>query len=101
MAGHDLTLDPAFRRSAARVLEEFDFTGLRDRFDEITQPTLLLWGGNDPVVPYSVADSVARLIPCSELATFQTAFHRPHAEMPDTVLAVMRRFLKEGLGARC
>lgn len=93
VARYDLTLDPAFRRSAARVLEEFDFTGLRDRFDDITQPTLLIWGGNDPVVPFSAADSVARLIPCSQLATLETAFHRPHAEMPDTVLAIVRRFL--------
>ena len=99
MAGYDLTLDPAFRRSAARVLEDFDFTGLRDRFDELTQPTLLIWGGNDPVVPYSVADSVAGLIPCARLETLETAFHRPHAELPETVLRVIRRFLAEP--ARC
>ena len=100
MAGYDLTLDPAFRRSAARVLEEFDFTGLRDRFVEVRQPTLLIWGGNDPVVPFSVADSVASLIPCSRLAVLEKAFHRPHAEMPDTVLRMVRAFLaRPGCGA--
>ena len=93
LVDYDLTGDPHYSRSAARVLQEFDFVGLRDRFKEVTQPTLLIWGGNDPVVPFSVGDTLSRLIPCNRYETFPTAFHRPHAEMPDTVLAVLRRFL--------
>ena len=53
LADYDLTGDPAYERAAARVLQEFDFVGLRDRFRDITQPTLLIWGGNDPVIPFA------------------------------------------------
>lgn len=95
VANYDLTGDPRYRRAAARVLQDFDFVALRNRFGEITQSTLLIWGGNDPVVPFSVGDSVARLIPCVHFTPLATAFHRPHAELPDTVLAILRRFLDQ------
>jgi len=92
-ARYDLTGDPAYSRAASRVLEEFDFTELRDRFREISQPTLLIWGGLDPVVPFSVGDSLHRAIPCSRLLPLPGAFHRPQAEAPDTVAAEIERFL--------
>ena len=103
LVNYDLTGDIRYERAAARLLQEFDFVGLRDRFREITQPTLLIWGGNDPVVPFSAGDSISRLIPCVRYAPLPTAFHRPHAEMPDTVLAIIGSFLHNpacGKGAR-
>jgi len=93
VADYDQTGDTAYAKSAARVLEDFDFRGLKSRFAQITQPTLLMWGGNDPVVPYAVGDTLSRLIPCVQFVAFPTAFHRPHAETPDTVLSVIRAFL--------
>ena len=100
-ADYDQTGDTAYAKSAARVLEDFDFRALKDRFSELTQPTLLLWGGNDPVVPFAVGDTLSRLIPCVRFVAFPTAFHRPHAETPDTVLAVIRAFLDHpGCGRR-
>jgi len=95
MVNYDLTGDPSYQRAAARVLQDFDFVALRDRFQDITQPTLLIWGGNDPVVPFSAGDSISRLIPCVRFAPLATAFHRPHAEVPDTVLAIIRGFLRD------
>ena len=94
-ANYDLTGDPAYEQAAARVLQEFDFVGLRNRFREITQPTLLIWGGNDPVIPFAAGDTISRLIPCVHFAPLATAFHRPHAEVPDTVLAIIRHFLRD------
>lgn len=98
MARYDLTEDPAYRRAATRVLEEFDFVGLRDRFKDITQPTLLIWGGLDPVVPFSVGDTLSRTIPCVRYVPLPKAFHRPQAEVPDTVMAEILRFLSETAG---
>jgi pimeloyl-ACP methyl ester carboxylesterase len=94
IADYDQTGDTAYAKSAARVLEDFDFRGLRDRFSQLVQPTLLIWGGNDPVVPYPVGDTLSRLIPCVRFVAFPTAFHRPHAETPDTVLSVIEAFLR-------
>ncbi len=93
-ADYDPTGDTAYSRAATRVLEEFNFTGLRDRFRDIAQPTLLVWGGLDPVVPFSVGDTLSHLIPCVHFLPLPRAFHRPHAEVPDTVIASIRRFLR-------
>jgi pimeloyl-ACP methyl ester carboxylesterase len=92
-AAYEQTGDPQYARAAARMLEEFDFIGLRDRFREIRQPTLLIWGGNDPVMPFAVGDTLSRLIPCVHFLPLATAFHRPHAEQPDTVLHAIGAFL--------
>jgi pimeloyl-ACP methyl ester carboxylesterase len=92
-ADYEQTGDPAYSRAAARVLEDFDFVALRDRFRDLVQPTLLIWGGLDPVVPFSVGDTLSHLIPCVHFYPLLRAFHRPHAEIPDTVITVVRRFL--------
>lgn len=93
-ARYDLLEDPAYRRAATRVLAEFDFVGLRDRFRDIRQPTLLIWGGLDPVVPFAVGDTLSRIIPCVRFVRLPKAFHRPQAEVPDTVVAAMGEFLR-------
>ncbi len=93
LALYDLTTDPAYRRVAAAVLEEFDFEGLRERFAQVQQPTLLIWGTVDPVIPLDVSDSLISLLPCSRRVVVHGAYHRPHAERPDAVLAELRRFL--------
>ncbi len=94
-ADYDQTGDATYSASASRVLKEFNFTGLRDRFQDITQPTLLIWGGLDPVMPFAVGDTLSRLIPCVRFVTLVKAFHRPQAEVPDTVLSLVRRFLAQ------
>jgi pimeloyl-ACP methyl ester carboxylesterase len=93
-AAYDQTGDAEYSRAAARVLEEFDFVALRSRFRELTQPTLLIWGGLDPVVPFSVGDTLSRTIPCVRYLPLPKAFHRPHAEIPDTVLWAVKQFLE-------
>ena len=100
VADYDQTDDKAYANAAARVLEDFDFRALKTRFALLTQPTLLIWGGNDPVMPYAVGDTLSRMIPCVQFATFSTAFHRPHAETPDTVLSVIRAFLDHPICGR-
>lgn len=94
-AAYDLTSDTAYQRVASTVLEEFDFEGLRQRFGQLTQPTLLIWGTLDPVIPPAVGDSLHALLPCSRLVVIPRTFHRPHAERPDTVLHELRRFLQD------
>jgi pimeloyl-ACP methyl ester carboxylesterase len=93
-ANYDQTGDTSYSRAASRVLEEFDFVALRSRFRELVQPTLLIWGGLDPVVPFAAGDTLSRIIPCVKFLPLPRAFHRPHAETPDTVIAAIRRFLR-------
>ena len=92
-AQYDQTGDSSYSRAAARVLEDFDFVALRSRFRELVQPTLLIWGGLDPVVPFSVGDTLSHSIPCVRFLPLLKAFHRPHAEIPDTVISAIRSFV--------
>jgi pimeloyl-ACP methyl ester carboxylesterase len=94
-ARYDQTGDATYSAAASRVLKEFNFIGLRNRFQDITQPTLLIWGGLDPVMPFAVGDTLSRLIPCVRFVPLVKAFHRPQAEVPDTVLSIIRRFLAQ------
>jgi pimeloyl-ACP methyl ester carboxylesterase len=95
MADYDPSTDPAFRVSTAKVLQEFDFTGIGERFRDIRQPTLVVWGRQDPVVPYDVAQPLANMIRCHQLVTLERTLHRPQAERPDTVVTLLRRFLAQ------
>jgi pimeloyl-ACP methyl ester carboxylesterase len=92
-ARYDPTLDPAFARAVARILLQFDFTGIGSRFRDIPHPTLLIWGSLDPVIPAATGDSVASLLPCRRLEVLENTLHRPHVERPDTVLALIGLFL--------
>ncbi len=84
--------DSNYRKSVARVLEQFDFRGLRASFARIRQPVLLVWGTWDPVIPFAIADSILPLLPCARMVTLPNAFHRPQVEVPDTVTAVILGF---------
>ncbi|MGE0439564.1 MAG: alpha/beta fold hydrolase [Gemmatimonadales bacterium] len=92
LAGYTLMGDSAYQHSASRVLEEFDFRALRDRFAEIRVPVLLLWGTLDPVIPFAIADSVLATLSCGTLVTFSGALHRPQVEIPDTVTSTIKAF---------
>ncbi len=86
--------DTAYRRAMEATLREFDFRALRGRLAEIRQPTLLIWGRLDPLIPYRVGGEIRRQIPCAGMVTLDNAWHRPHVEQPDEVAAAVLRFLR-------
>lgn len=85
--------DSAARAAAAGILRDFDFTALRGRFREIRQPTLIIWGGLDPLIPLSVGRKIAEAIPQSHLVVLGNSWHRPHIEQPERVVQEISRFL--------
>jgi pimeloyl-ACP methyl ester carboxylesterase len=91
---YDPSSDPAFQMATAKTLQDFDFTGIGERFRDVTQPTLIIWGRQDPVIPYEVAQPLAEMIRCHRLVTLERTLHRPQAERPDTVVTILRRFLE-------
>lgn len=95
VARYNPATDPAFRRSTARTLVEFDFEGIGQRFAAIHQPTLLIWGAQDPVVPFTAGLEIAAMLPCRVWAPLPRTLHRPHAERPDTVARIMLSFLRD------
>ena len=56
-------------------------------------PTLIVWGGQDGVVPLSVADSYNQAISGSRVATIDGCGHRPELEKTSQFVTLVRDFL--------
>jgi pimeloyl-ACP methyl ester carboxylesterase len=77
---------------ALRACLEYDF---RERLPEIRQPTLILWGEKDSIIPVKDAAEFERLIPDSRKVVMRDTGHIPMAERPQTFNDVMMEFLAE------
>lgn len=65
------------------------------RFPEIRQPTLLLWGEHDHVVPLWVGERLAEVLPHATLHVLEECGHLPPEEKPSESLEAFRRFLQK------
>ncbi|MFN8568432.1 MAG: alpha/beta fold hydrolase [Kouleothrix sp.] len=61
----------------------------------IGQPTLVIWGADDPVFPAGDAERLARLLPNARLRVLAGIGHLPHEEAEPAVTAAMLEFLAE------
>jgi pimeloyl-ACP methyl ester carboxylesterase len=77
---------------ALRANLDYDF---RDRLPEIRQPTLIVWGEEDSIIPVRDAHEFERLIPDSRKVVMKDTGHVPMAERPDTFNELMLEFLAE------
>ncbi len=82
---------PGFH-DAFRACLEYDF---RDRLPEIRQPTLIVWGEKDSIIPVKDAAEFERLIPDSRKVVMRDTGHIPMAERPATFNDLMMDFLVE------
>jgi pimeloyl-ACP methyl ester carboxylesterase len=65
------------------------------RLAGITVPTLLIWGERDRVVPPSLGERLAAVLPDATLVVLPDCGHMPQEEQPRESLEVLRRFLRE------
>jgi pimeloyl-ACP methyl ester carboxylesterase len=77
---------------ALRASLEYDF---RDRLPEIRQPTLIVWGEKDSIIPVRDAQEFERVIPDSRKVVMRDTGHIPMAERPRTFNDLMMDFLVE------
>jgi pimeloyl-ACP methyl ester carboxylesterase len=82
---------PGFQQ-ALRANLDYDF---RDRLPEIRQPTLIVWGEDDSIIPVRDAHEFERLIPDSRKVVMKDTGHVPMAERPDSFNDLMLAFLAE------
>jgi pimeloyl-ACP methyl ester carboxylesterase len=90
--GYEPARDSAAAHAAREILAQFDFAALDSSFTRLRQPVLLIWGRQDPTIPYRIGERIAGMLPCRQVVALN-ALHRPHQALPDTVLSVMSRFL--------
>jgi pimeloyl-ACP methyl ester carboxylesterase len=77
---------------ALEALMSYDF---RDRLPEIGCPTLLVWGGEDMLVPVRDADEFERLIPDARKVIMEDTGHAPMLERATTFNRRLDEFLTE------
>jgi pimeloyl-ACP methyl ester carboxylesterase len=87
--------DPAYRRVLEATLHDFDFAGLRDSFASVKAPTLLIWGRQDPTIPFAIGESIAARLPCRRFVPLDATLHRPQLTDPDTVSTLVLDFLRD------
>ena len=80
---------------AASVRKGPDYD-LKERVQEISVPTLILWGEKDQVVKFNVAEGYDSLIPSSDLVILENAGHSPQLEKPKEVGEAIANFLDGG-----
>lgn len=78
--------------AALEALMSYDF---RDRLPEIGCPTLLVWGGEDMLVPVRDADEFERLIPDARKVIMEDTGHAPMLERPTTFNRRLMDFIAE------
>ncbi len=64
-----------------------------ERIANITQPTLIIWGGQDRLIPPSNAQLFAKDIKGSKLVMFESLGHVPQEEDPKHTVAAVQAFL--------
>ncbi|WUJ69499.1 alpha/beta hydrolase [Kribbella soli] len=74
------------RRAVAQMWHSFTLPGhdLRDQAGQITAPTVVIWGRQDPVLPLAAARAAHELIPESKLVVIDSG-HSPHTSNPGAV----------------
>ena len=92
-ANYEPAEDSTYRIATRRVLEQFNFASMGQDFRQVRQPVLLIWGKQDPTIPYSVGTQIAAMLPCHRFVSLAATLHRPEETQPDTVVAEVLNFL--------
>lgn len=96
---YELALREGNRRALALRLEQASGPeSPTERLDSIVQPTLILWGGRDRLIPPGNALKFASAIEGSRLVIFDELGHVPHEEDAAATAAVVLQFLNEHRG---
>jgi 4,5:9,10-diseco-3-hydroxy-5,9,17-trioxoandrosta-1(10),2-diene-4-oate hydrolase len=70
--------------------QKVEFSG---QLANLRQPTLIVWGRQDPIIPVAHGIAAARRIPNAHLRIFEHCGHMPVWEYPDEFVAAVLSFL--------
>lgn len=89
----ELTLREGNRRALAQRLQQWQAGEGSERVATIIQPTLILWGGRDRLIPPAVGRWFDGQIADSTLVVFDDLGHVPHEEDPARTVQPVLEFL--------
>jgi 3-oxoadipate enol-lactonase/4-carboxymuconolactone decarboxylase len=81
------------REGYARCCEAIGAMDMRERLAQITAPTLVMVGADDPVTTPTMAEALRAGIPNAELVVIPSCAHLASVEKPDTVAAYLMAFI--------
>lgn len=86
-----------FRRGILSTIRNHILDSCLDIYKQIgkmDKPVLLLWGRDDPTVPFQHSDSLRAAMPHIEFHAFENCGHTPHYEKPEEVNSILLKFLR-------
>jgi pimeloyl-ACP methyl ester carboxylesterase len=89
----ELTLREGNRAALLQRLRQLQPGTYAERLPGLRQPTLILWGGQDRLIPPRHGEVFARAIPGSRLVSFPGLGHVPQEEDPQATVQVLAEFL--------
>lgn len=89
----EITLREGNRRAMGERLAVLEEDLSPERIAQVRQPTLLLWGSRDRLIPPSTADFFTQSIPGSRVVVLRGLGHVPHEEDPAASLDAAKAFL--------
>ena len=81
------------REALGRRMSQLESGQGLERITALTQPTLILWGGRDRLIPPAHGQRFLHDIKGSRLVTFDELGHVPHEEDPSRTMVVVKQFL--------
>ncbi len=91
---YEITLRAGNRAALPKRIRHMPDEASAARLVQITQPTLILWGGRDRLIPLANGERLHRDIAGSQLVVFPDLGHVPHEEDPQATLAAVQAFLE-------
>lgn len=90
----ELTLREGNRQALIQRFEQMRPGAYAARLGELRQPTLIVWGARDRLIPLAYGQQMKRAITGSELVVFDTLGHVPQEEDPAATLKPVQDFLQ-------
>jgi pimeloyl-ACP methyl ester carboxylesterase len=92
---YELTLREGNRAALAQRFSAGRWAAEPARVRQLRQPTLILWGGRDGLIPLRYGEQFNRDIAGSRLVVFPELGHVPQEENPAATVAAVLQFLRE------
>jgi len=84
-----------YAHAMVQAMELMLETNIRDRIGRAEVPTLLVWGKEDPLVPYKISKQTLNCIPQARLVTIEKCGHFPMLEYPQKLYEIVNTYLQE------
>jgi pimeloyl-ACP methyl ester carboxylesterase len=81
------------QHAAYLVRKQGAINPIEPEIDKIGQPTLIIWGAEDELIPLEAGRRLNSLIAGSRLVVFDKCGHLPQAEMPERFMSEVRGFI--------